>query len=170
MRSRGTARKRGLGLLTYGRRYEMELVRWRPRRHLPVLTADIDAAFDRMLRSWASPDLTSEFDWNPSVDIAETKDDIVVKAEIPGVKSDDIDVTVEDGRLILSGEKRQEEVDEGENYYRAERSYGSFRRIFSLPSQADTDNVEASYNEGVLTVTIPKTEVAKGKKVDIKSS
>jgi len=101
--------------------------------------------------------------------VAETKDEILVKAEIPGVNKDDIDITVENNRLTISGEKRQEEEQEGKDYYRTERSYGSFRRIFTLPAQADTDKVKASYDDGVLTVKIPKTEVAKGKKVDITS-
>lgn len=148
----------------------MEVVRFRPRGHLPVASDDLDRAFDRVMRGWVNSSVFSDLDWSPSVDVAETNEEIVVKAEVPGVSKDDIDLTVESNRLIISGEKRQEEEEEGKNYYRTERSYGSFRRIFSLPAQADTDNVQASYDDGVLTVRIPKTEVARGKKIDIKSS
>jgi len=149
----------------------MAIVRWRPSRYYPAPVDDFDRAVDHMMRNWlgapGQPEL--DLDWNPSVDVAETSDEIEVKAEIPGVNKDDIDVTVENNRLIISGEKRQEEEEEGKNYYRSERIYGSFRRIFTLPTQADADRVKASFENGVLTVKIPKTEVAKGKKVDITS-
>lgn len=146
----------------------MELVRWRPRTRLPIVQDDIDRAFDRLMRQWASPVSFSEAGWNPSVDVIETDDEIVVKAEIPGVSMDDIDLTVENNRMILSGEKKQEHEEKDDNYYLMERSYGSFRRIFVLPAQADAERVVASYEDGLLTVTVPKSEVAKGMKIDIK--
>jgi HSP20 family protein len=148
----------------------MEVVRWRPRRAVPALYGEWDRTFDHLLRSWPTPELPSEFSWNPSVDIAETDDEIVVKAEIPGVSKDDIDITVDNNQLILSGEKRQEVEEKEKNYYRVERSYGSFKRIFNLPSTADVGKVEAAYDDGVLTIQIPKTEVARGKKVEIRDS
>jgi HSP20 family protein len=146
----------------------MELVRWRPRTRLPIVQDDMDRAFDRLMRQWASPVSFSEAGWNPSVDVIETDDEIVVKAEIPGVSMDDIDLTVENNRMILSGEKKQEHEEKDDNYYLMERSYGSFRRIFVLPAQADADRVVASYEDGLLTVTVPKSEAAKGMKIDIK--
>jgi HSP20 family protein len=146
----------------------MELVRWRPRTRLPIVQDDIDRAFERLMRQWASPVSFSEAGWNPSVDVIETDDEIVVKAEIPGVSMDDIDLTVENNRMILSGEKKQEHEEKDDNYYLMERSYGSFRRIFVLPAQADAERVVASYEDGLLTVTVPKSEVAKGMKIDIK--
>jgi HSP20 family protein len=146
----------------------MELVRWRPRTRLPIVQDDMDRAFDRLMRQWASPVSFSEAGWNPSVDVIETDDEIVVKAEIPGVSMDDIDLTVENNRMILSGEKKQEHEEKDDNYYLMERSYGSFRRIFVLPAQADAERVVASYEDGLLTVTVPKSEVAKGMKIDIK--
>lgn len=145
----------------------MELVRWRPRGDAPVVQDDIDRAFDRLLRNWWSPAAFSEFDWNPSVDIAETESEIVVKADVPGVSRDDIDITVDNNQLIISGEKKHETEEKEKNYYRMERRYGSFRRVFALPSTADTDKIKAGYDKGVLTVTIPKAEVAKGRKVEI---
>ena len=148
----------------------MELVRFRPRRDLPVVRNDFDQAVDHMLRSWWNTTAYSDLDWSPSVDLAETDERIVVKAELPGLSKDDIDITVENNQLILSGEKRHEEEEKEKNYYRVERSYGAFRRIFSLPSTADVGKVKASYEDGVLTVEIPKTEVAKGRKIEIESN
>jgi HSP20 family protein len=145
----------------------MELVRWRPRRNLPVGQDEIDRAFDRLLGNWWTPATFSEFDWNPSVDVAETESEIIVKADVPGVSKDDIDITVDNNQLIISGEKTQETEEKEKNYYHMERRYGSFRRVFGLPSTADTDNIKAGYDKGVLTVTIPKAEVAKGRKVEI---
>ena len=148
----------------------MELVRWRPRRSLPAVQDELDRAFDRLLRNWMSPASLSEFDWNPSVDVSETDDAIIVTAEIPGISPDDIDVSVDENQLVISGEKRQEEEEKEKNYYRMERSYGSFKRIFTLPRSADIDRVSAEQKDGILTITVPKTEVAKGKKVQVKSS
>jgi len=145
----------------------MELVRWRPKRNLPAVQDELDRAFDRLLRNWMSPASLSEFDWNPSVDIAETEDSIVVTAEVPGVSMDDIDVSVDENQLVISGEKKQEDEQKEKSFYRMERSYGSFKRIFTLPRSADINKVSAVHSDGVLTVTIPKAEVARGKKIEV---
>lgn len=145
----------------------MEMVRFRPRRNLPVVQGEIDRAFDRLLRNWLAPATFSEFDWNPSVDVAETDQKIIVKADIPGVSREDIDITVDKNQLIISGEKKQENEENDANYYHMERRNGSFRRVLALPSTADTDKIKAGYDSGVLTVTIPKAEVAKGRKIEI---
>jgi len=148
----------------------MELVRWRPRRHLPAEHEDIDRAFARLLQNWWTPATFSEFDWNPSVHVAETDSEIIVKADVPGVSRDDIDITVDSNQLIISGEKKQETEEKDRNYHHMERRYGSFRRVFALPSTADTEKTKAGYDNGVLNVTIPKAEVAKGHKVEIGNS
>jgi len=148
----------------------MELVRWRPRRDLPVPQEDVDRAFERIFRTWMGPVSFSEFSWNPTVDVAETSDEVVVKAEMPGMSKDDIDITVEDNQLILSGEKKQEQEEKDSNYYRVERSYGAFRRIFTLPARVDVATVKATYQDGVLTVRVPKAEAAKAKKIEIESN
>jgi HSP20 family protein len=146
---------------------QMELVRWRPRRDLPVLPEEVDRALDRMVRTWMGPVSFSEFSWSPVVDVSETSDEVVVKAEMPGMSKDDIDISVEDNQLILSGEKRQEQEEKDASYYRVERSYGSFRRIFTLPARVDVAAVKASYQDGILTVRVPKAEAAKAKKIEI---
>jgi HSP20 family protein len=145
----------------------MGLVRWRPMRYYPTSRDDMDRAFNRMVTDWLGPSMYSEYDWNPSVDVAETDAEIVVTADLPGVKKDDVDVTVDQNQLVISGERKQEEEESDKNYYRLERRYGSFRRAFVLPANADAERVKAAYKDGVLTVTIPKTEVSKGKKVNI---
>jgi HSP20 family protein len=148
----------------------MELVRWRPRRYAPVAPYDLDRVFDRMMRSWASPMSVSEFDWNPSIDVSESDDEIVVQAEIPGVSPEDVEISVDDNHLIISGEKRQESEEQEKNFYRVERSYGSFRRSLALPSGADVDNIKASSKDGVLSVRIPKGESKRSRKIEIESN
>ena len=106
-------------------------------------------------------------DWAPSVDISETDDNFEVRAELPGVAKDDLHVSVKDNLLTLSGEKRQEEVDDTQNYRRVERRYGSFQRSFTLPPEVATDNIKAEYTDGVLTLSIPKPEVAKPTEIPI---
>ncbi len=105
----------------------------------------------------------------PSVDIFEEGDNMVVKAELPGIKKEDIDVSMTDNVISISGEKKREEKVERKNYYREERSYGSFTRSFRLPAEVQTDKAKASFKEGVLEIRIPKTEEAKKreKKVSI---
>jgi HSP20 family protein len=147
----------------------MELVRWRPRRYVPAVSGDIESAVDRMMRGWVSPVSFSEFDWNPSIDVSESDNEIVVKAEIPGVSPEDVDISVDANNLIISGEKKQESEESGRNYYRAERCYGSFRRSFALPVGADVENIKASSKDGVLSIVIPKGEDKKSRKIEIEA-
>ena len=107
------------------------------------------------------------YDWAPSVDISETDDNFEVHAELPGVAKDDLHVSVKDNLLTLSGEKRQENVDDPQNYRRVERRYGSFQRRFTLPSEVAIDDIKAEYTDGVLTLSIPKPEATKPTEVPI---
>ena len=107
------------------------------------------------------------YDWTPSVDISETDDTFEVRAELPGVAKDDLHVSVKDNLLTLSGEKRQENVDDTQNYSRTERRYGNFQRSFTLPAEVNTDDIKAEYTDGVLTLSIPKPEAAKPTEVPI---
>ena len=100
---------------------------------------------------------------SPTIDIFEESNDVVVKAELPGIKKEDIDVKVTDTTITISGEKKKEEKVENKDYYRMESSYGSFTRAFSLPSEVQTDRVKAQYKDGILEIRIPKTEEAKKK-------
>lgn len=111
-------------------------------------------------------DLT-ERRWRPAVDVHESESAFHFTAELPGLTKDDIDITIEENNLTLSGERQFEEKEEGENYHRIERSYGSFTRSFTLPGQVDTETVKAEFKDGVLNITVPKTEQAMPKKVTI---
>jgi HSP20 family protein len=99
----------------------------------------------------------------PSVDVFEEKDEVVVKAELPGMSKEDIDVKVTDDVITISGEKKKEEKVEKKNYYRMERSYGSFIRSLRLPAEVQTEKASAKFKEGILEIRIPKTEEAKKK-------
>jgi HSP20 family protein len=103
----------------------------------------------------------------PAVDLFEEKDDIVVKAELPGMDKDNIQVNLTDQSLTIRGEKKKEEEVKEENYYRSERSYGSFVRTLELPAEVKSDKVKASFKNGVLEVRLPKTEQAKAKEVKV---
>jgi HSP20 family protein len=105
--------------------------------------------------------------WFPSVDVFEDKDSLLVKAELPGLKKEDIEISLQEGFLILSGERKQEEKQEGADVYRAERWVGRFHRSISLPCRVEADKIKATYNEGVLTVTLPKAEEAKPKQIQV---
>ncbi len=105
--------------------------------------------------------------WTPGVDIKETENDIVLHADVPGVEEKDLDIKVEDGTLTLKGERKFEQAKKDEGYHRIERSFGSFVRCFSLPESVDPEKAEAQYKNGVLTVTLPKKEVAKPRNIKV---
>lgn len=105
--------------------------------------------------------------WLPAVDVRESDDAYVFTAELAGLDKKEVDITVEDGILTLSGERHFNEEDEDKNYRRIERAYGSFSRSFKLPSAVDADRIEASFKNGLLTVSVPKAEVAKARKIAI---
>jgi HSP20 family protein len=108
--------------------------------------------------------------WAPPVDIIETDNNLVLKSDLPDVDLKDIDIQIEDGTLTLKGERKFEKEDKSAGYHRMERSYGSFVRCFSLPDTVESDKVKADYRNGVLTVTLPKTEAAKPRTVKVEVS
>ncbi len=105
--------------------------------------------------------------WVPAVDIFETENEWVLKADLPDVKLENVDIQIENGNLTLKGERRFQKEDNGKGYQRVERSYGTFARYFSLPDTVDSENVRADYANGVLTVTLPKKEVAKPRSIKV---
>ena len=111
--------------------------------------------------------VTGAYKWKPSADITETEDSYEVRAELPGVSKDDIQISVKDNLLSIKGEKRQENEDESKKYKRIERRYGTFERNFTLPPKVDADNINAKFNDGVLTLSIPKPEEVKPKEIPI---
>jgi HSP20 family protein len=105
--------------------------------------------------------------WTPPVDVHETNDAFVVTAELPGMSREDIEITLENNILRLSGERKFERDEKKDNYHRIERSYGAFTRSFALPTQVDAERVQAEFKDGVLTITVPKAEQARPRKISI---
>ena len=144
--------------------------------------SDMDRLFDRFARGFGLPSLRSiaelEPPWRsfmfsaPPIDMSEDDKAYKVSAELPGLDAKDVEVSVSGDRLVLKGEKRQQQEEKNKNYYLSERTYGSFERSFELPVSVDRDKIAADFSRGVLTITIPKTaEVQKQqKKIEIKSA
>jgi HSP20 family protein len=122
----------------------------------------VESAFSRML---TEPQTNRP--WAPSVDIYETENELVLKADLPDVDPKEIDVKVENQTLTLAGERKFQTDSAGKGYHRIERSYGNFVRSFAVPNSFDTDKVNAAYKNGVLTVTLPKKETAKPRQIKI---
>lgn len=124
--------------------------------------------FSMMTRPmWPAFDFPKMDDISPSVDIFEEKGNMVIKAEMPGMSKEDVNVSITENTVTFSGEKKQEEKVEKKDYYRVERSYGSFCRSFRLPENVNGDKVKASFKDGVLEVRLPKTKEGKQKKITI---
>ncbi|HEU4344968.1 MAG TPA: Hsp20/alpha crystallin family protein [Candidatus Binatia bacterium] len=148
---------------------------WRPFMDLTRWERDMDRMmegfFGRRMRPWwperwfrgDEPEISI-----PAVDLYEDKNDIVVKAELPGIEKDNVEVNLTDHTLTIKGEKKKEEEVKEENYYRTERSYGSFVRTLELPKDVHADKVKANFKDGILEVRLPKTEEAKAKEIKVK--
>jgi len=108
--------------------------------------------------------------WNPAVDVYEDKDNVFVKAELPGMKKEDIQVSLHDGALSISGERKDEAKHEAADTYRVERFVGRFHRTITLPSRVKTDQITAQYKDGILTVGLPKAEEAKPRQIEVNIS
>ena len=106
----------------------------------------------------------------PAIDISETEKEYVITGEIPGVDAKDLDVTLNDGILTIKGEKKHENEDKDENYHRIERHYGSFERSFRIPDKVKTDELDATYKDGIFKLSLPKAEVVEAKKIEIKEN
>lgn len=145
----------------------MAITRWRPFRDVLSIQDEMNRLFDDFFGRPVTKQEWTEGVWAPSVDVSESKDDVIIKAEIPGMSKDDVKVSVRDNVLILSGEKKQEREEKDANYHRIERSYGSFSRSFALPTSVKPDKVKASYKDGVLKITLPKSEEVKPKEIPI---
>jgi HSP20 family protein len=145
----------------------MAITRFDPFRELEQMQNRINRIFGDAYRG--SDDVLSRGDWMPPVDIFENdQHEIVLKAELPGINREDIDLRVENNLLTIRGERKREQENKQEAYHRVERSYGTFSRSFSLPSTVDTENVSADFKDGVLTVTLPAREEAKPRQIQVK--
>lgn len=141
-----------------------KLNRWGPFRDMLNLRADMDRFFKSFFSSY--PEEREGF-WAPVVDIEEDKDAFIVKAEVPGIRKEDIKVTVRDNMLSIIGERKHEEETKEKTYHRIERAYGRFSRTISLPAAVDASKIKAAYKDGILTITLSKPESAKQKQIDV---
>ncbi len=146
----------------------MALVRWEPWRDMAQLQNRINRMFsDTLSQSNEAGETVARFDWKPAVDTYEKDGDLVISADLPGVKKEDIAIDVQDNVLILKGERVSETEASEKNFYRRERATGRFYRAFTLPDAVDPAKIRAAFKDGVLKVEIPKPEEKKPQKVDI---
>src|SRR5262245_16422086 len=146
----------------------MQLVRWTPMGNLQSFQREMNRMFDQFFRSGNSEEAKVST-WRPSVDIYETDDALVIKAELPGVSKDDVSVEVHQNTLTLRGQRKHEAEVKDEQYHRVERSYGSFQRSFTLPSTVDAEKVQATFKDGILELHLPRLESAKPRQIAIHS-
>jgi HSP20 family protein len=142
----------------------MSLIRWEPFYSMDDMFKSLPSVFGRLTPF--SGNMSSE--WSPSVDISETGEEYLIRAALPAVKKEDVSVTVEDGMLTLSGERRQKEEQNGEKFHKVESFYGDFSRSFALPDAIDAGAIRAESQDGVLTIHVPKTKAEAKKPTTIK--
>jgi HSP20 family protein len=147
---------------------KMNIVRYDPFRDLRGLQDEMNRLFSSTFTRGGDDEMMRGA-WNPSVDIFENKNEIVLEAELPGMKPEDVEISIENNVLTIRGERKFEKKDEGDNFHRVERSYGSFTRSFTLPPTVSSENCNALFENGVLRLTLAKREEAKPRRIEIKA-
>ncbi len=152
----------------------MSIVRWNPAREL----LNIEREFGRMFNNFEKRfgfgnggDGNEEYEnavWSPLTDISENKDNYILKMDLPGIDKKDVKISYSDGQLYINGERKQEKEDKDSKYHRVERSYGKYYRSFTLPAKIKESAIDAEFKDGQLTITVPKSEEAKPKELEIK--
>ena len=133
------------------------------------LRKEMDRVFERFLEPiW--PEMPALGEWEPKLDVTETKDSVTVKAELPGVEQKDIAVSIQEGVLTIKGEKEAEKEEKDKHYHRVERSHGAFYRALRLPAPVEAGKVTATFKDGVVTITLPKAPEAKGTTIAVKAA
>lgn len=142
------------------------MLNWPSLGRLSDLRNEIDHLFDLPLAGveGTSPWMSG---WTPALDVYEDKDQFVVTAELPGMKKDDIDVSLHDGSLTISGERKSEQESKDAGVFRSERYFGRFQRTVDLPTEVESNKVKADYRDGILTITLPKAEEAKPRQISV---
>jgi HSP20 family protein len=139
---------------------------WPVLNEMSSLREEINRLFEQPFNTWSQgSDVLNA--WSPALDLYEDKDNLIVRAEVPGLKKEEIDISLQDGRLALSGERKFEKKYEGSQTSREERFFGKFQRSIDLPKAVNAGAVKASYKDGILTVTLPKTEEAKPRQITV---
>lgn len=146
----------------------MALIKWEPSEGLSALRRDVNRLLDDFLGDGPFH-FEREGTFSPNIEVSDTKEAVVVKAQMPGVSQDNLQVSVTDGTLTLKGEIKEEEKKEEKNYYRREFRYGSFARTIPLPAAVQSEKAEAKLKDGVLEITMPKSEQAKVKEIPVQT-
>jgi HSP20 family protein len=146
----------------------VSVTRWDPFQDLQALREDMNRTLGRWFGR-EGEEGRSGARWTPALDVVESNDAYRIDVEVPGLKPEDIEVTVDQGMLTIQGERRSEEESRDRQYHRIERRYGAFRRSITLPSGVDASRVEATYDNGVLRLTVPKSEAAQPKRIEVRS-
>lgn len=140
-----------------------DLVRWDPFKELLSLRDE----FDRIFKEYFIRPENVDEGWFPMADMKEDSENVVVNVEVPGIKKEDIKVTIRGNQLVVTGERKFEKEKKDETYHRIERSYGKFQRIITIPVEVDQSKIKATYENGILSITLPKTEKEKPKEIEI---
>jgi HSP20 family protein len=146
----------------------MALVKWEPFEGLTTLQREMNRLFERFFED--GPMRVLERSLEPAIEVADTPEAVIVKAQVPGVPKDQLQLTITEDAMTLKGEMKEEEKKEGKNYYRRELRYGAFERTIPLPVAVQAEKATADLKDGVLAVTLPKREAAKAKQIPIKTS
>jgi HSP20 family protein len=146
----------------------MALVRWDPAREVDSLQSEVNRLFDTFFGGRPSSSAGARR-WVPAMDLVETDDHLVLRADLPGLDRDDVNIEVKDGVLTVSGERKAEQEERADGYYRVERAFGGFSRSLSLPDHVDASKIAAGFDKGVLEVRIPKPEERKPQRIEIGS-
>jgi len=141
------------------------LTRRTPNRTLRSLQREVDSLFDRFFDRTGDEGTSAV--WAPQTDLVETDENFQLRLDVPGMSKEDIDINLQNGTLTVSGERTSERTDEGEDYVRVERAFGTFHRTFTLPDAVDHENIEAAYEDGVLSIHVPKTEESTRRQIEI---
>ena len=146
----------------------MSIIPWKPVDELTTMRQDLDSLWDRFFpeKPFTEGYLTHE--WLPSIDLTETKDNLLVKAELPGLEAKDVEVSLTDDILTIKGEKKEEKEEKNEHHFFVERYTGTFERRIKLPTLVKTNAIDAKFDRGVLTISLPKSEEGKKKAIKIK--
>lgn len=145
----------------------MSIIRWDPFDDLASLRESMDKLFEEFVTRRPATRGTTIAVWQPAVEVFDTANDVVVRVELPGIDPKTVDITVSDDTLTIKGEHRVEQENKGRNYYRRELRYGAFLRSLALPAGVQGDQAKAAYKNGILEITVPKSERAKPKSVKV---
>ena len=149
-----------------------DLIPWRKREEwgLTQMRREMDRLFDRFFESWPLRGLAETGRWMPSVDVSETEKELIVRAELPGMDPKEIDISMSGNVLTIKGERKHEREEKKENFHMVERSSGSFSRSIQLPTEVKAEKIQATYKDGILSISMPKTKAEAVKKIEVKTA